>query len=263
MQEADDKALLREFVERGSEDAFATLVARHVNKVYSAALRHTGKPHQAEEITQAVFVILAKKSGSLDGGVVLSGWLYQTARLTALTLVRSEIRRARREEEAHMQTSLDEKESDTWSHIAPLLDAAMAGLNATDRHAVVLRFFDGKSMKDVGEALGANEDAARKRVNRAVEKLRLYFTKRGVNSTAVVIIGAISANSVQAAPSMLASAVATVAIAKGAAVTGPTLALVNGTMKMMTWIKLKLALGVSATVVLAGSVAVIAQAKSN
>src|SRR6202453_249100 len=100
MQELDDIALLREYVKRGSEDAFATLVARHINKVYSVALRHTGNPHQAEEITQAVFVILARKCRHLGKRVILEGWLYQTARLTALTSIRGKTRRARREQEA-------------------------------------------------------------------------------------------------------------------------------------------------------------------
>src|SRR5689334_7248310 len=112
MQELDDAALLREYVERNSEEAFAALVARHVNKVYSVARRHTGNPHQAEEITQAVFVILARKSHSLGRRVLLSGWLYQTARLATLTFVRGEIRRARREQEAYMQTVLNEGKSD-------------------------------------------------------------------------------------------------------------------------------------------------------
>src|ERR1700679_2741679 len=118
MQELDDNALLREYVERDSEEAFAALVARHVNKVYSVALRHTGTPHQAEEITQAVFVILARKSSHLGKRVILEGWLYQTARLTALAFVRSEIRRARREQEAYMQTSVLENETGVWQQIA-------------------------------------------------------------------------------------------------------------------------------------------------
>ena len=95
MQELDDIALLRQYTEQNSEEAFASLVTRHVNKVYSVALRHARNPHQAEEITQTVFVILAKKSRYLGKGVVLSGWLYQTARLTAVTFIRSEIRRVR------------------------------------------------------------------------------------------------------------------------------------------------------------------------
>jgi RNA polymerase sigma factor (sigma-70 family) len=211
MQELDDNALLREYVERDSEEAFAALVTRHVNKVYSVALRLTGNPHSAEEITQAVFVILARKSRHLGKRVILSGWLYQTARLTAVTFIRGGIRRARREQEACMQTALNENESDAWMQIAPLLDAAMAGLNETDRHAVVLRFFDGKSLREVGAALGANEEAAKKRVSRALEKLRSFFAKRGVSSTTAIIAGAISANSVQAAPVALAKSVTAVA----------------------------------------------------
>jgi RNA polymerase sigma factor (sigma-70 family) len=139
MQELDDITLLRQYVERNSEEAFAALVTRHINKVYSVALRHTRNPHQAEEITQAVFVILAVKARHLRKGVILSGWFYQTARLSAVTLLRSEIRRARREQEAYMQTILNESETDAWTQIAPWLDAAMAGLNELDRHAVVLR----------------------------------------------------------------------------------------------------------------------------
>src|ERR1700704_6797309 len=164
MQELDDNALLREYTEHDSEAAFASLVTRHVNKVYSVALRHPRNPHQAEEITQAVFVILSRKSRHMGKRVILSGWLYQTARLTAVTFIRSKIPRARREQEAHMQTLLNESESDVWPQIAPLLDAAMAGLSEVDRHAVVLRFFDGKSMKEVGVALGASEDAAKMRL---------------------------------------------------------------------------------------------------
>jgi RNA polymerase sigma factor (sigma-70 family) len=126
MQERDDNALLREYVERNSEEAFAALLARHINKVYSVALRHARNPHQAEEITQAVFVILAKKSRHLGPSVVLSGWLYQAARLTAVTFLRTEIRRSRREQEAHMQTLLNETEPDAWPPDRSPADAAMA-----------------------------------------------------------------------------------------------------------------------------------------
>ena len=251
MQELDDSALLREYVERDSEEAFAALVTRHVNKVYSVALRLTGNPHSAEEITQAVFVILAKKSRQLGKRVILSGWLYQTARLTAVTFIRGGIRRARREQEACMQTILNENESEAWRQIAPLLDAAMAGLNETDRHAVVLRFFDGKSLREVGTALGANEEAAKKRVNRALEKLRTFFARRGVSSTTAIIAGAISANSVQAAPVALAKSVTAVAIAKGATASGSTLTLIKGALKIMAWTKAKTAIVIGAGVLLA------------
>jgi RNA polymerase sigma factor (sigma-70 family) len=231
MQELQDIALLRQYTEQNSEEAFATIVARHVNKVYSVALRHTRNPHQAEEITHSVFVVLAKKARQLGKGVVLSGWLYQTARLTAVTYIRSEIRRTHREQEAHMQSVLNETTSDVWPQIAPLLDAAVAGLNEPDRHAVVLRFFDERSMGEVGAALGVSEDAAKKRVNRAVEKLRLFFTKRGVILSAAVLHSAISANSVQAAPVGLAKAISVAAITQGAAASSSILMLAKGLLK--------------------------------
>ena len=257
MHELDDHDLLRQYAEQNSETAFAALVARNVDKVYSTALRHTRNAHAAEEITQAVFVILAKKSGRLGGKVILAGWLYETARLTALTYIRSEIRRARREQEAHMQTALNQNDDDAWPHIAPLLDDALAGLSAADRHAVVLRYFDGKSLGEVGAALGASEDAAKKRVTRAVEKLRGWFTKRGVTLTATVLTAAISANSVQAAPLGLAATVAATAV-KGTLISAALTTLVKTTMKTMTWLKIKFAAGVGIAALLAGGVATVA-----
>src|SRR3954469_13533409 len=248
MQELDDIALLREYVERDSQEAFAALVTRHVNKVYSVAMRHTRNPHQAEEITQAVFVILARKSRQLGKRVILSGWLCRTARLASVTFIRSEIRRARREHEVHLQNVLDETESDIWPQIAPLLDAAMAGLSEADHHAVVLRFFDGKNMKEIGAALGASEDAAKMRVNRAVERLRVFFTKRGIAHPAAALAATISANSVQAAPAVLARTATAIAIAKGATTSISTLTLVKGALKTMAWTKTKPALVVSAII---------------
>lgn len=228
MQELEDTALLRKYVDEGSEAAFAALVTRHVNKVYSVALRHTGNPHEAEEITQAVFVILARQSRQLGQHVLLSGWLYQTARLTAMTFIRRALRRARREQEAFMQN-----ESNVWKQIAPLLDTAMAGLNEPDRHAVVLRFFDGKSMMDIAGALGTNEVTARKRVGRALEKLRKYFSTHGVHSTTDTIARAISFNSVQTAPALLAQTATTAALAKGAAAGSSILTLAKTTLIAM------------------------------
>jgi RNA polymerase sigma factor (sigma-70 family) len=242
MQELDDISLLREYVNHESEDAFAVLVARHVNKVYSIALRHARNSHQAEEITQAVFVILARKARRLGGQVILSGWLCRTAQLTAVTFVRSETRRARREQEAYMQNPLVETNFDVWPQIEPLLDAAMAGLSEADHHALVLRFFDGKSMKEVGAAVGASEDAAKMRVNRAVEKLRLFFSRRGIVVSVAILTAAISANSVQSAPATLAKTATALALAKGATTSTSTLTLIKGVLKIMAWTKAKTAL---------------------
>ncbi len=235
MQELDDNALLRDYVEHGSGEAFATLVERHINKVYSVALRRTGNPHSAEEITQAVFVILTQKARGLGRQVILSGWLYQTAKWTALTFLRGEIRRARREQEAHMQTALNDVESDDiWQQVAPALEDAMSALNETDRHAIVLRYFDGKSMRDVAMALGANENAAKMRVGRALEKLQKFFHRRGVTSTTETLAGAIAAHSVQPAPVALAKTITAIALAKGAAASFPVMALAKTTLLTMT-----------------------------
>jgi len=233
MHELDDNALLREFAERGSEPAFAELVTRHVDKVYSAALRHTRNPHSAEEITQAVFVLLAQQAAKLHQHPVLSGWLYQTTRLTAVTHLRGDLRRARREQEVFMQTSSEDSAADPWPHIAPLLDDALARLSETDRHAVVLRYFDGKSLREVGAALGGSEDAAKMRVNRAVEKLRTFFAKRGVTLSATALTTAVAANSVQSAPVGLAAAVTTAALS-GTALTASAIIAATKTIAMTT-----------------------------
>lgn len=246
--------LLRDYAVRNSEEAFATLVKRHIDRVYSVAWRHVRDSHHAEEITQVVFVILAQKARHLRKGVILEGWLYQTARFTALTHVRSEIRRTRREQEAQMQTASHENETDVWAQIAPLLDTALARLNETDRNALVLRFFYGKSMKDVGATLGAREDTARMRVNRALEKLREYFSRHGVTSTAETIAGAITTGSLQLAPVALAGTSTAAALANGTPASVSTSALIKGALKAMAWTKAKSALAAGAVaLVLAGT----------
>ncbi len=257
MPELDDQQLLREFTETNSETAFATLVARHLNLVYSAALRFCGNPHRAEEVTQAVFIILARKAKSLGVKTVLSGWLYQTARLTAANLVKGEIRRQRREQEAYMQSTLNEPDPAAWEQIAPLLDDAMGRLGATDRNAVVLRFFENKSAREVAAALQLTEAAAHKRVNRALDKLRKFFVKRGVTLAAAAIAGVVAANSVQAAPAGLSATISTTAV-KGAAVAATVSSLVKGTLKIMAWTKMKLALGIGMTALLASGVVTVA-----
>ncbi len=251
MPEPDDIALLRQYAEGRAESAFATLVEKYVNLVYSTALRSAGHPHAAEEITQAVFIILARKAGQLPRNVVLSGWLYQTTRLTAANFLRTEIRRQKREQEAYMQSLLNEPGPEVWPQIAPLLDAAMERLGEKDRHAIVLRFFENRNLRDVGLALGASEDAAKMRVNRALEKLRKFFAKRGVTLSATAIAGAVSTGSVQAAPVALAKSITAVAVAKGVAASGSTLTLVKGALKLMAWTKAKTAIIVGTGLMLA------------
>ena len=243
--------LVREYASRQSESAFAALVSRHTNLVYSAALRQTRDPQLAEEVTQVVFIILARKAASLGAKTILTGWLYRTAGYVSGSALKREIRRQHREQEAYMQSELDAQAGSTWKQLSPLLDEAMLRLGQTDRDALVLRFFEGRSLNEVGHALGASEEAAKKRVNRALEKLRNFFAKRGVSSTTAIIAETISAHSVQAAPVALAKAATAAAITKGAAASTSTLTLIKGALKIMAWTKAKTVIVVGASVLLA------------
>src|SRR2546426_1087118 len=176
----DDMDLLREYARRNSEEAFATLVARHINLVYSVALRQVRDAHLAQEITQAVFIILARKAESLGPKTILPGWLCRTARYASANALTIQRRRQRREQEAHLQSILKESEPSAWPQIAPLLDEAMEQLGQKDHDAVVLRFFEGKNFKEIGAALGATEDAAKMRVNRHGRCQRNTSTRRMV-----------------------------------------------------------------------------------
>lgn len=258
MPEPDDQQLLAEFTSANSETAFAALVGRYVNLVYSTALRFAGNAQAAEEISQAVFIILARKAAGLRRGVVLSGWLYQTARLTAANYVKQDIRRQRREQEAYMQSTLNEPKAPDWEDIAPLLDEAMGGLGEADRNAIVLRFFENKTSREVAAAFKTTEAAAHMRVHRALEKLHKFLTKRGVVSTTAIVAGVVSSNSVHAAPAGLANTLSTVALAKGAAASASTLTLVKGALKVMAWSKVKtITAGVVTTLLVAGGVGIV------
>jgi len=240
MADVNDMTLLWEYDRLGSEEAFALLVKKHINLVYSVALRRVEVAAHAEEITQVVFIILARKAGSLRPDTILESWLHETARLTALDFLRRERRRQHREQEAFMESSLHSQRDDrTWNQLAPLLDEAIGRLGTSDRNAVVLRFFKGSSVREVAEALGISENAAQQRILRAVEKIRLYFSRRGVALPAAGITAAISAHSVQAAPGALAHSVSALAVAKGAGVSASTFTLMKGASKLMTWTKLK------------------------
>jgi len=252
MQSSDDMQLLQEYASRRSEQAFTTLVARHINLVFSAALRSVNNAGQAEEITQAVFVTLARKARALRRGTVLSGWLYQTARLTACNFTRAEMRRQHREQEAYIQSTMNDPEPEAWTRVGPLLDEAMAQLNERDRNAIVLRFFEGKPLKGVGDALGSSEDAAKMRVNRALDKLRDFFHRRNITVPAAALAAAIAENSIHAAPAGLAASVASVAsvVVPGSALTVSTLTLVKGAIHIMTSTKIGLAIGATGAAII-------------
>ena len=247
-----DIDLARRYAAGNSEPAFAELVRRHINLVYSVAMRFIGDAGDAQDVTQAVFIILAQKAGDLPERTLLTGWLYETTRFTALRFLRTKTRRQFREQEAYMQSSLNEPDSDgVWQRLAPLLEDAMARLNEKERALLALRFFENKSSAETAASLGMNEWAARKRVERALDKLRIFFGKRGAVFSATAIAGAMSAHSVQAAPAGLATTISVAAVTKGTAASTSTLTLVKGAMKLMAWSKMKIGIVTAAVILLA------------
>jgi RNA polymerase sigma factor (sigma-70 family) len=229
----DDMALVQEYARSNSEQAFATLVSRHINLVYSVALRQVHDAHLAEDVTQGVFIVLARKAKSLSPKTILSGWLCRTARYVSANTLSVQRRRQCREEESHMESILNEPESGSWNQIAPLLDEALNCLGEKEHDAIVLRFFDARELKEVGTVMGITEDAARMRVNRGLEKLRKFFARKGTTLSTVAIAGAVSANAVQAAPAGLAAAITAVAVS-GTAITTASIIGVTKAIAMTT-----------------------------
>lgn len=209
-----DAQLLERYARNGSEDAFSEIVRRHLNLVFSAALRQVRQPQLAEEITQSAFVDLARQATKLAPNTILSAWLYQVTRRTAIDVIRRESRRQLREQVALELTAMNAPDTD-WTHIEPLLEEGMDALDEKERAALLLRFFERKSLAEVGAALGVNEEAARKRVSRSVERLRQFFVRRGVTVSAVGLTATITSNAIQAAPAALGPAIISAALVSG------------------------------------------------
>ena len=235
----NDSELLRRYADERSEAAFAELVARYVNLVYSAALREVaGDPASAENLSQAVFTELARQVAKLRRHPALAGWLYTAVRHVAANWRRSQQRRVERELAAHtMNETLSPAATDSlWQELRPVLDDAMHELREADRTAVVLRFFEDRSLKQVGAALGLNENAARMCVDRALDKLRKLLVRRGVTSTASSLAAALAAGAVIAAPAGLAAGLASTA---NAAVTAASVSTSATLLNIMTTTQVK------------------------
>lgn len=254
-----DFDLLQDFAERGSEEAFRTLVERHVAMVHGVALRAVQDAHRADDVTQAVFILLARKASRLRRGRILAGWLYRTTRFVAMEAVRAERRRQQHLEDfARMNAT--SSTSPLWEQLAPLLDEVMARLGDIDRNAIVLRFLEERSFADVGNALGTSEAAAKMRVGRALDKLRSAFARRGVVVPTAALLATLSAHSASAAPVGFSTTVTSIALSKGAAVNPSLAVLVKAALKLMAWQKIKTIATMSAvTLLLAGGALLIEQ----
>lgn len=227
---SEAQLLLGEYVENRSETAFRELVNRYVDLVYSAALRLVnGDTHLAHDVTQTVFADLARLAPSLSREVMLGGWLHRHTIFVASKTIRGERRRANREKQAVEMNSMDDPDNGDLAEVAPMLDAAIDELAPEDRRAVLLRFFERKDYRSVGEALGTSEDAARKRVDRALQQLQGMLTRRGATLSAAALSAALGTGAVIAAPTGLAAVIAASALATPA-LTGITTATIIGIM---------------------------------
>ena len=246
----DDAELLSRYAAEQSEAAFAELTRRHVDLVHSAALRlMNGDLHAAQDVTQQVFTEVARQAKRLARHPALVGWLYTTTRLMALRMNRTEQRRQAREQEANMLNQLlhDDSPPVDWNRFRPVIEDAMHELDDQDRHAVLLRYFQNKTLNEVGAALNLTENAARMRVDRALDKLRGKLARHGITTTAAALAAVVAANAVQAAPAGLAATISAAAVA-GSAVQASTLIVATKAIVMTTLQKTIVAAALAAAV---------------
>jgi len=234
----DVQKLLADYVQNGSEAAFREIVARYINLVYAAALRMVdGDSHLAQDVAQTVFIDLARQARGFSGNILLGGWLHRHTCFVAAKVIRSNRRRQIREKQAVAMNLQPDHSGENLAQIAPVLDEAINQLGESDRMAILLRYFEQQDLRTVGEALGASENAAQKRVARALDDLRGALSRRGVAFSGAGLATVLAGGGITAAPAGLAVSVSSAALA-GAAVGGGTgLTLLN----LMTMTKIKAA----------------------
>lgn len=254
--EMTDIELLQEYAKSQSEAAFAEIVKRHAGAVYASALRQLRDPSLAEEVVQAVFILLARKAAGFKPGIVLSGWLFRATHFAANDILKAEFRRQRRETTAYHMNPTDastpapETDESLWERVAPILDHCLSRLADADRHALLLRFFQNKSLAEVGAALGIAEDAARKRVSRAVERLHGLLRQNGATVPADSLSPLLTGRSASAVPSGLAAATIAAAVCNGSSAKASTATLATTVSRQFFLVQLKqwVAIGAATTV---------------
>ena len=235
-----DSELLREYAESRSEPAFDLLVERYLRLVYSTALRHVRDSHLAQDVSQAVFIVLARKAHTLRRGTLLGGWFYRTTCFAAADTMKKQRRRAFHEQQLTALAITPDDASET-EPTPLLLDEAIAALREKERTAIILRFFEDRTLAEVGAALGLSEDAARMRVSRALEHLRKFSRLRKVALPAGAMTTVMAAQTTQAVPVGLAASVKAMAVLKAGASAAPAVSIAEATLKTLGWLKVKTA----------------------
>jgi RNA polymerase sigma factor (sigma-70 family) len=249
MASMTDRVLLSRYAESGSQEAFTELVRRHTDWVYSAALRLVHDRHLAEEVTQAVFIVLARKAQKLGASTSIPSWLFKVTRYSSSHVLRAEGRRKRHERKAAAMTNEAVRAAgEEWEQAERMLDELVARLSSQDREAVLLRFYQRKSMAEVGAGLGVSEDAAKQRVGKAVEKLRILFSHKGVALPAAALGAALLANTTHAAPAAVLASTAAVASSSATGAAAESLTIAKGAMMSMFTAKAKMAAAVGLAV---------------
>jgi RNA polymerase sigma factor (sigma-70 family) len=243
----ETQALLAEFVKSRSETAFRELVARYLNLVYSTAFRLVGNDaHRAQDVAQSVFLHLAQKAHTLKIDSALGGWLHRDTCHVAATLMRSERRRQQRELQAAAMNSTPDHSEANLAALTPVLDEAINQLGEADHAAIVLRFYEQLDLRAIGQALNSSENAAQKRVTRALEALRILLKQRGVALSVAALASMLAANAVTAAPAEIIGVISTSALAG----TAKTAGAITTILQFMASAKVKTA--VVGTILLAG-----------
>jgi RNA polymerase sigma factor (sigma-70 family) len=254
----DTQTLLAAYAKDHSEPAFRELVDRYIDLVYSTAFRLVGdEAHLAEDITQSVFIALARTAHKLPHDVMLGGWLHQHTRFTASSMMRRERRRQRREQQAVEMNSVEDRLKD-FEQVRPLLDEAIGSLASDEQAAIILRFFEQRDFRSIGQSIGSSEDAARMRVNRALDKLHALLRHRGVTLSTAALGTALTCQTLTAAPGGLAASVAATALAGTSAASSTTFTF----LKLLSMTKAKLTV-ISAIVIAGAAIPIILQQQAN